>query len=105
MFPCIERENTPKTHSFTSNFIDLGILSVSAVSRSWLPEGRGQGCCQTPSSAQDGPTAKGCLLGQNVNSAKKLHKPLLTHSISHSTFSIHGTNLFLVSVAFLPFLK
>ena len=26
----------------------------------------------------------------------KLHKPLLTHSISHSTFSIHCTSLFCV---------
>ena len=33
--------------------------------------------------------------GQNVNSTKKLRKPLLTHSISHSTFSIWCTNLYL----------
>ena len=33
------------------------------------------------------------LLGKNVNSTKKLHRPLLTHSISHRTFSTHGTNL------------
>ena len=38
-------------------------------------------------------------------SSTKLQKPLLTCSISHSTFSIHCTNLFLCSVVFLPFLK
>ena len=41
------------------------------------------------------------LFGQNVNSPKKLlvpdsaRKPLLTRSISHSTSSTQGTNLFL----------
>ena len=30
---------------FTNNFIDLDILSLSALSRYWLLLGRGQGCC------------------------------------------------------------
>ena len=40
------------------------------------------------------------LFGQNVNSTVKLHKPLLTHSFSHSTSSIHCTNLFSFFFAF-----
>ena len=43
--------------------------------------------------------------GQNVNSTKKLHKPLLTHSISHSTFSTHCTNPFLYSSCIFTFLE
>ena len=46
------------------------------------------------------------VLSSKKISSMKLQKPLLTHSISHSTFSIHCTNLFLcVSVEVLPFLK
>ena len=30
---------------FTSNFIDLDILSMSAISCYWVLVGRGQGCC------------------------------------------------------------
>ena len=30
---------------FTNNFIDLDILSMLAISHSWLLVGRGQGCC------------------------------------------------------------
>ena len=41
---------------------------------------------------------------QQDTSSTKLGKPLLTCSISHSTFSIHCTKFF-VSVAFLLFLK
>ena len=43
---------------FTSNFIDLGILSVSAVSCYWPLVGRGQGCCSASSHAEDSPTMK-----------------------------------------------
>ena len=89
---------------FTNNFIDFDILSMSAISRYWLPVGRGQGCCETSSSAWDGPTA-GELFGQNVNSAEKLRKPLLTHSISHNTSSIHRTNLFLCLSCIFTFLE
>ena len=79
---------------FTNNFIDLDILRVSAITCYWLLVGRGQKVplnifqCIRQSHSKE-------LLGQNVNSTKKLHKPLKTRSISHSTFSINCTNCFL----------
>ena len=45
------------------------------------------------------------LFGQNVNSTRKLHKLLLIHSISHSTFSIHCTNLYLYFSCIFTFLE
>ena len=51
------------------------------------------------------PTAENYLVGQNVNSAKKLRKPLLTHSISHITFSTPCTNLFLCLSCIFIFLE
>ena len=79
---------------FTINFIDLDILSMSAMSHYWLPLHRGglpniSQCMRQPHSKE--------LFGQNVNCTKKLYKLLLTCSINHSTFSIHinCTNLFL----------
>ena len=78
---------------YTNNFIDLDILSMLAISCYWLlilwVEARG--------AAKHLPMHKTAhskaLFGQNVNSTKKLWKPLLTHLISHSTFSICCTNL------------
>ena len=46
---------------FTNNFIDLDILSMSAISCYWPLVGRGQGCCLTSSNAKDSPTAKNYL--------------------------------------------
>ena len=39
-------------------------------------------------------------IGQQEISSQNLYKPLLTHSISHSTFSIHWTNLFFFQLHF-----
>ena len=75
---------------FTSNFIDLDILSMSAVSH----YGERPGVLLNIFQYIRHPHSKE-LLGQNVNSTKKLHKPLKTRSISHSTFSINCTNCFL----------
>ena len=86
---------------FTNYFIDLDILTMLTFSCYWLLVGRGQGCCWTPCIRQ--PHSKE-LFGQYVYSTKKLCKPLLTRSISHSTFSIQCTNFF-ISVVFLPFLN
>ena len=44
------------------------------------------------------------IVQQDISSAK-VPKPFLTHTISHRTFSKHYTNLFYISVLFLPFLK
>ena len=85
---------------FTNNFIHLGILSMSALPCYWLLVGRGQGgmllnifqCIRQPHSRE--------FFGQNVNSTKKLQKPLLTCSISNNTFSIHCTDLFSVQMHF-----
>ena len=38
-------EMTDTFFIFTNNFIDLDILSISAISPCWLLVGRGQGCC------------------------------------------------------------
>ena len=80
---------------FTNNFIDLDILTMSAISRYWLLVGRGQ-CIRQPHSKE--------LFGRNVSSTKKRHKALLTRSIGHSAFSIHCTSVFFfffgISVAF-----
>ena len=40
-----------------------------------------------------------CIVQREISNTK-LHKPLLTHSISHSTFSIHCSNRFCILVAF-----
>ena len=40
------------------------------------------------------PTPPWSIVQREISSTK-LHKPLLTRSVSHSTFSIHGTNLYL----------
>ena len=45
------------------------------------------------------------LFGQNVNSTKKVCKPLLTRSISHSPFSIYCANHFLHFSCIFIFLK
>ena len=78
---------------FTNNLIDLDILRMSAVSCYWLLVGRGQGILLNILQSIRQPHSKE-IFGQNVNSTKKLRKPLLTYLISHSTFSIYGTNLF-----------
>ena len=52
--------------SFTTNFIDLDILSVSAHSRYWLPVGRGQGGCSASSNAWDRPMAKNYLAKMSI---------------------------------------
>ena len=48
---------------FTNNFIDLDILSMSAISCYWLLVCRGQGCNQTSSNPKDSSTAK-CYLAK-----------------------------------------
>ena len=78
---------------FTSNLINLDIQRMSSISHYWCLVGRGQKLpnifqCKTQPHSKD-------LFGQNVNSTVKLHEPLLTRSISHSSFSIHCTHLFL----------
>ena len=71
----------------TYNCIDLDILSLSVIYY-WpgvllniFP------CTRQPHSKE--------LFGQSINSTKKLHKPLLTRSISHRMFSI-TTQIFIV---------
>ena len=79
---------------FTKNFTDLDILSYVGYLPLLAPGGWRPEVLLNIFQCIIQPTAKE-LFGQNVNSTKKLCKPLLTCSISHSTFSIHCTNLFL----------
>ena len=88
---------------FTNNFIDLDILSVSATSCYWLLVGRGRGAAKHLPVHKTAPQQR--IIWPNVNSTKKLHKPLLTCSISHSAFSIHCTNLFLYFRCVFTFLE
>ena len=78
---------------FTKNFTDLDILSYVGYLPLLAPGGWRPEVLLNIFQCIIQPTAKE-LFGQNVNSTKKLCKPLLTRSISHSTFSIHGTNLY-----------
>ena len=57
---------------FTYNFIDLAILSLSALSHYWLLVGRGQGALLNIFQSLGQPHSKG-LFGQNVNRSWKLH--------------------------------
>ena len=91
---------------FTNNFIDLDILSM------WLPHTWFNVDCSQcldliainfnclPSCLSTQPWS----IVQCEISSIKLCKPLLTCSISHSTFSIHGTNLFLCFSCVFPIL-
>ena len=88
---------------FTNTFIVLHILSmlaILAIGSEWL-EARGAAkhlqCIRQPHSKE--------IFGRNVNSTKKLHKPLLIRSVSHSTFSIHCTSLFVLFSCVFTFLK
>ena len=79
--------------NFHNNFIDLDILRMPAISHvvyntdcsqlmSWFD------CYQLQL------VTRLWSIVQREISSLKLRKPLLTHSISHSTFSTHCTNLF-----------
>ena len=78
---------------FTSNFIDLDILNMSAVSCYWLLLGRGWGAAKHLPMHMTAPQRR--IIWPKCQQYKKLSKLLLTYLISHSTFSIHSTNLFL----------
>ena len=78
---------------FTNNFIDWDILSMLALSHHQLLVGERPGVLLNIHQWRRQPHSKE-FFGQNVNSTKKLCKPLLTHSISHSTFFIYCTNRF-----------
>ena len=89
---CVSLKIKETFFMFTNNFIDLDMLSMLALSLYRLPVGRGRGVlntfqCVTP------PCSKG-LCGQNVDSTKKLRKPLWTHPVSHSAFSVYCASLF-----------
>ena len=77
---------------FTNNFIDLDTLSMLPISCYWFLEVRGAAKCLPMH--KTAPQKR--IIWPNVNSTKKLHKPVLTRSISHSTFPLHCANLFCV---------
>ena len=89
----------------TNNFIDVDRYSeyvsyLLLLASNWQRPGELLNifqCIRQPHSKE--------LFCQNLKSTKKLFKPLLKHSISHSTSSIHCTNHFLHFSCILPFFK
>ena len=82
---------------FTNNFIDLDILSMSAIPHYWRPRVLLNilQCIRPPHSNR--------LFGQHTSSTKKLHKPLLTHLILTEPSPYTAQIFFCISVVFYLF--
>ena len=67
---------------------------VDWLSCYWLLESRSRGAAKHLPVCKAAPDWR--IFGQNVSCIKKLHKPLLTLSITYNTFSIHYTKFLCV---------